>query len=90
MGRQLQLNFTPLLVRGDAIQLQTLPFKDSQQLRGLRDQYRTQYAVINAAIRQDRIESRPCRSAKFFQLMNDIGLSPSDADSVRRTVLSVR
>ena len=31
MGRQLQLNFTPLLVHGDAIQLQTLPFKDSQQ-----------------------------------------------------------
>ena len=27
---------------------------------------------------------------KFFQLMNDIGLSPYDADSVRRAVLSVR
>ena len=29
-------------------------------------------------------------AGKFFQLMNDIGLSPSDADSVRRTVLSMR
>lgn len=28
-------------------------------------------------------------AAKFFQLMNDIGLSPDDADSVRRAVLSV-
>lgn len=29
-------------------------------------------------------------AAKFFQLMNDIGLSPEDADSVRRAVMSVR
>lgn len=29
-------------------------------------------------------------SGDFFQLMNDIGLSPSCADSVRRAVLSVR
>ena len=29
-------------------------------------------------------------AGKFFQLMYDIGLSPNDADSVRRAVLSVR
>lgn len=29
-------------------------------------------------------------AGKFFQLMNDVGLSPNDADSVRRAVLSVR
>lgn len=56
MGRQLQLNFTPLLVHGDAIQLQTLPFKDSQQLRELRDQYRTQFAVTRRA---DQIVALP-------------------------------
>lgn len=49
MGRHLQLNFTPLLVHGDAIRLQTLPFKDSQQLRDLRSQYRTQFAVTRRA-----------------------------------------
>ncbi len=45
MGRQLQLNFTPLRVRGDAIRLQTLPFEDAQQFRKLRDEHRTHYAV---------------------------------------------
>ncbi|HQU79947.1 MAG TPA: Piwi domain-containing protein [Azonexus sp.] len=56
MGRHLQLNFTPLLVHGDAIRLQTLPFKDSQQLRDLRSQYRTQFAVTRRA---DQIVALP-------------------------------
>ena len=49
MARQLQLNFTPLQVSGDSIRLQTLPFKDSQQLRHLRNEHRTQYAVTRRA-----------------------------------------
>ena len=56
MGRQLQLNFTPLFVHGDAIRLQTLPFKNSQQLRDLRNQYRTQFAVTRRA---DQIVALP-------------------------------
>lgn len=50
MGRHLQLNFTPLLVRGDTIRLQTLPFKDAQHFRDLRYEHRAHYAV-NRAIR---------------------------------------
>lgn len=49
MARQLQLNFTPLQVSGNSIRLQTLPFRDSQQLRDLRNEYRTQYAVTRRA-----------------------------------------
>lgn len=56
MGRQLQLNFTPLYVRGDAVRLQTLPFKDAQQFRNLRDEYRTHYAVTRRA---DQIVALP-------------------------------
>jgi hypothetical protein len=56
MGRLLQLNFTPVNINGDAIRLQTLPFKDSEQLRSLRDQYRTQYAVTR---RGDQIAALP-------------------------------
>jgi hypothetical protein len=56
MGRQLQLNFTPLHVHGDAIRLQTLPFKDSEQLRDLRNQFRTQFAVTRRA---DQIVALP-------------------------------
>ncbi|CAE6864440.1 hypothetical protein R69658_07775 [Paraburkholderia aspalathi] len=56
MARQLQLNFTPLLVRGDALRLQTVPFKDAQQFRDLRDQYRTHYAVTR---RSDQIVALP-------------------------------
>lgn len=56
MGRQLQLNFTPLRVRGDAIRLQTLPFKDAQQLRDLRDEHRAHYAVTR---RSDHIVALP-------------------------------
>src|SRR5687767_13537964 len=49
MARQLQLNFTPLHVSGDSIRLQTLPFKDSQQLRHLRNEHRAQFAVTRRA-----------------------------------------
>ncbi|HCF9567259.1 TPA: hypothetical protein NI655_001688 [Pseudomonas aeruginosa] len=56
MGRQLQLNFTPLRVRGDAIRLQTLPFKDAQQFRELRDEHRAHYAVTR---RSDQIVALP-------------------------------
>lgn len=56
MGRQLQLNFTPLQVRGDAIRLQTLPFEDAQQFRDLRDQHRAHYAVSR---RSDHIVALP-------------------------------
>jgi hypothetical protein len=56
MGRQLQLNFTPLRVRGDAIRLQTLPFKDAQQFRNLRDEHRAHYAVTR---RSDQIVALP-------------------------------
>lgn len=56
MGRRLQLNFTPLLVHGDVIRLQTLPFTDSQQLHDLRNEYRTQFAVIRRA---DQIVALP-------------------------------
>jgi hypothetical protein len=49
MARQLQLNFTPLLINGDSIQMQTLPFKDSQQLRELRNEHRGQFAVTRRA-----------------------------------------
>lgn len=45
MGRLLQLNFTPVRLDGSTIQLQTVPFKDSEQFRSLRDQYREQHAV---------------------------------------------
>ncbi|HCF2132217.1 TPA: hypothetical protein NIA40_000311 [Pseudomonas aeruginosa] len=56
MGRQLQLNFTPLRVRGDAIRLQTLPFEDAQQFRKLRDEHRAHYAVTR---RSDHIVALP-------------------------------
>ncbi|MDA0571745.1 hypothetical protein [Burkholderia gladioli] len=56
MGRQLQLNFTPLRVRGDAIRLQTLPFEDVQQFRNLRDEHRAHYAVTR---RSDQIVALP-------------------------------
>lgn len=56
MARLLQLNFTPVHVSGDAIRLQTLTFKDAEQLRHLRDQYRTQYAVTRRA---DQIAALP-------------------------------
>ena len=47
--------------------------------------------VVNIARQYARSSGLGASSAgKFFQLMNDIGLSPSDADSVRLTVLSVR
>lgn len=59
MGRQLQLNFTPLRVRGDAIRLQTLPFKDAQQFRELRDEHRAHYAVTR---RSDQIVALPLAS----------------------------
>ena len=36
-------------VSGDSIRLRTLPFKDSQQLRYLRNEHRTQYAVTRRA-----------------------------------------
>lgn len=49
MPRLLQLNFTPLQVHGEAIRLQMLPFRDSQQLRDLRNQHRTQYAITRRA-----------------------------------------
>lgn len=45
MGRLLQLNYTPVSVDGATIQLQTIPFRDSEQFRSLRDQYRGQHAV---------------------------------------------
>lgn len=45
MGRLLQLNYTPVSVSGATIQLQTIPFRDSEQFRSLRDQYRGQHAV---------------------------------------------
>ena len=56
MGRQLQLSFTPLRARGDAIRLQTLPFKDEQQFRGLCDEHRAHYAVTR---RSDHIVALP-------------------------------
>ncbi|CAG4896987.1 hypothetical protein [Paraburkholderia saeva] len=56
MVRQLQLNFTPLQVSCDAIRLQTLPFKDAQQLRELRDEYRMRYAMPR---RSDQIVALP-------------------------------
>ena len=56
MGRQLQLNFTPLRVRGDAIRLQALPFEDAQQFRNLRDEHRAHYAVTR---RSDHIVALP-------------------------------
>ncbi|MCK9193981.1 MAG: hypothetical protein M0P19_08935 [Nevskia sp.] len=59
MGRQLQLNFTPLRVRGDAIRLQTLPFEDAQQFRNLRDKHRAHYAVTR---RSDQIVALPLAS----------------------------
>lgn len=59
MTRLLQLNFTPLIVHGDVIRLQTLPFKDSQQLRDLRNQYRTQFALSRRA---DQIVALPLAS----------------------------
>lgn len=56
MGRQLQLNFTPLRVRGDAIRLQTLSFRDAQQFRDLRNKHRAHYAVSR---RSDQIVALP-------------------------------
>jgi len=56
MGRQLQLNFTPLHVTGDSIRLQTLPFGDFQQFRDLRSKHRDQYAVTR---RGDEIVALP-------------------------------
>lgn len=69
MARQLQLNFTPLQVTGDAIRLQTLPFKDSQQLRDIRNEYRMQYAVTR---RGDQIVALPLAA----------GIPPLGMDSI--------
>jgi len=54
--RKLRLNFTPIQVIGDRIRLQTLPYKDFQQLRDLRNEYRTQYAVTR---RRENIVALP-------------------------------
>jgi len=67
MARTLQLNFTPIQVHGDALQLQTLPFRDAQQLRDLRSQYRADYAFTR---RGEKIIALPMRAG-----LNSIGES---------------
>lgn len=59
MPRTLQLNFTPLQVHGDALLVQTLPFRDAQQLRDLRGKHRADYAFTR---RGDQIVALPLRA----------------------------
>ncbi len=58
MPRMLQLNFTPIPMHGNALQLQPLPFRDAQQLRDLRSAHRTDYAFTRC---EDLIVALPLR-----------------------------
>lgn len=86
MGRQLQLNFTPLLVTGDSIRLQTLPFQDSQQLRELRNRHREQYAVTR---RGDEIVALPL-AANVSPLGTPATVPTAEHESLLRPLLEQR
>ncbi len=86
MGRQLQLNFTPLLVTGDSIRLQTLPFQDSQQLRDLRNSHREQYAVTR---RGDEIVALPL-AADVSPLGTPAKVPMAEHESLLRPLLEQR
>ena len=86
MARQLQLNFTPLLINGDSIQMQTLPFKDSQQLRDLRNEHRGQFAVTRRA---DEIVALPL--VADAPLVGKESIAPTDENfSLLRPLLEQR
>ena len=67
MARTLQLNFTPIQMQGEALQFQTLPFRDAQQLRDLRSRHRADYAFTR---RGEQIIALPMRTG-----LNSIGES---------------
>ena len=67
MARTLRLNFTPIQVHGEVLQLQTLLFRDAQQLRDLRSQHRADYAFTR---RGEQIIALPMRAG-----LNSIGES---------------